>query len=105
MEFINLLHPELRQTGGDQLPPDFVQRVSRVKRSEKIAPEHGRRIFRMVIHKTNRRLRIGRPKQIDDQYWTTWLYAFRSRSPERDGIQEMVQQTVGYRRIETLCLQ
>ena len=105
MELINLLDPELRQTGGNGLLPDFIQRVGRVKRSKKIAPEHGRRFLRMLIHKTKRRLGVGRPKQINDQYGTTRLYAFRSRSPERDRIQKMVQQTVGYRRIETLFLQ
>src|SRR5262249_49476413 len=90
VKLIDLVDTELKQPGGNQLLPDFVQGVGGVEGRDEIAPKHWRCALGMLIHQPDRRLRVRRSKQIDDQDWTIRLDTFRNRSPERHRIRNVM---------------
>jgi len=66
MDLVDLIDAKPGQSGGTQLPADFIDRIRRVKRRDKIPLQHRRSVFRVFIHQPDGRIVVRRPEQIDD---------------------------------------
>ena len=105
VQFVYFVYLERRESGSRQLLPHFIDRVSRMKRSDEVALQQRRRTFCMLPDQLHSGLVIRRTQQIDHQHRRARLCAARGGAPERDGIGEMMKQAVANDRVEATGFQ
>src|SRR5262245_57667707 len=91
MEFIDLIDSKMLQPRIIQLPSDFVGRICRMERCDKVAVKNWRRIASVFVHQFDSGFRTCRSQEIDHEYRRPRFGTICGSSPQSDRICKMMK--------------